>query len=675
MATIDNDPLFTSLCSSKTLQSQQEGFFNAFYHTVAENFTGKSEHWLRDVFGRVVPGDDCTKLQLMFEDPTVCFEVLGTLEHVKPVFRGKDAKFSWQRREQALKLLHGGKIQQALLMACQAVIKAPPQGIDLHIDQGMTLACALWTRSEVLIGALDGKRALVDLQMAAKAGFPVKENAEYYGRMAKCYALIGEMKRAEISIKLYHQLSGHNDYAQGRLREDIETLKVLKSEEDPVKSHYERRTLPRLSGDESKELCSASSKLKLSGSRGDASKGQYIVAAEELKPGETILVESAYGACLYQKFFGTHCNQCFARLVAPMACPECCGVAFCSPECRDRACSGYHRFECHYLDLMIGSGMSILCHLALRLVTQAGTPEKAIEMGKELREALCAHSESRNQEDYFQRSLMAAFLLRCLQKAEFFGRRKTEAPEPTPEEAQIGGVLLNLLQSLQFNAHEVYETKISGDHRFDTAKVQYIGVGVYKTGALLNHDCYPGVLRSFHGTTMVLHASRTIAKGVNVPENYGMHFLRHSVALRQRTLRSRYWFQCDCKTCSEDWPLVDKLTDKPRFRCPQPECDNVMNYPHKKAFTVKCWKCKKTVNLDASIKILNQCEELYASGAKMMEEERTEEAIELLCRGITLFHQIAVPPHKPTHMAEESLRVCFADQASVYRMEPNVLMQ
>jgi len=32
----------------------------------------------------------------------------------------------------------------------------------------------------------------------------------------------------------------------------------------------------------------------------------------------------------------------------------------------------YHRYECHYMDLLVGSGMSILCHLALRIITQSG---------------------------------------------------------------------------------------------------------------------------------------------------------------------------------------------------------------------------------------------------------------------------------------------------------------
>lgn len=48
---------------------------------------------------------------------------------------------------------------------------------------------------------------------------------------------------------------------------------------------------------------------------------------------------------------------------------------------------------------------------------------------------------------------------------------------------------------LQFNGHEIYETRHTPEHRFRSAKAAYIGVGVFPTVALFNHDCYPGVTR------------------------------------------------------------------------------------------------------------------------------------------------------------------------------------
>lgn len=120
-------------------------------------------------------------------------------------------------------------------------------------------------------------------------------------------------------------------------------------------------------------------------------------------------------------------NVSMERLVAPHGCDNCSGVAFCSIECKKIACSTYHKFECNFMDLLIGSGMSILCFLALRIITQSMTPEAALENGRKIVANLCSHSNRRPNEDYLQRCTMAAFLLRVLQKVEFFGRRTTES--------------------------------------------------------------------------------------------------------------------------------------------------------------------------------------------------------------------------------------------------------
>lgn len=120
-------------------------------------------------------------------------------------------------------------------------------------------------------------------------------------------------------------------------------------------------------------------------------------------------------------------NNYMVRLVAPQGCSNCSGVAFCSLECKNIACSTYHKFECQFMDLLIGSGMSILCFLALRIITQSMTPELALKNCRQIIADLCTHSIRRPPEDYLQRCTMAAFLLRVLQKAEFFGRRTTES--------------------------------------------------------------------------------------------------------------------------------------------------------------------------------------------------------------------------------------------------------
>lgn len=79
------------------------------------------------------------------------------------------------------------------------------------------------------------------------------------------------------------------------------------------------------------------------------------------------------------------------------------------------------------MDMMIGSGMSILCFIALRILTQESTADAAIKKGRTILHELCSHSKQRPADDYLQRTIMSSFLLRILQKSGFFGRRTSDS--------------------------------------------------------------------------------------------------------------------------------------------------------------------------------------------------------------------------------------------------------
>lgn len=67
--------------------------------------------------------------------------------------------------------------------------------------------------------------------------------------------------------------------------------------------------------------------------------------------------------------------------------------------------------------------MSILSHTALRMITQFPL-KKVLEMQadrkKEKIYSLCTNASLRKAPDFLQRTLMAAFLLRILQKSGYF---------------------------------------------------------------------------------------------------------------------------------------------------------------------------------------------------------------------------------------------------------------
>lgn len=137
----------------------------------------------------------------------------------------------------------------------------------------------------------------------------------------------------------------------------------------------------------------------------------------------------------------------------------------------------------------------------------------------------------------------------------------------SPAEYEIGEILIGLLQVLQFNAHEIYETKaFESQAVVGTKRLLYVGAALYHSAAYFNHSCCPDVVRYFVGTTIVLSAARPIRANEMIAENYGPVFTKQSRQVRQKSLQSRYWFKCACICCKEDWPILERLTNKARLR-------------------------------------------------------------------------------------------------------------
>ncbi|XP_011643185.1 SET and MYND domain-containing protein 4-like isoform X1 [Pogonomyrmex barbatus] len=292
--------------------------------------------------------------------------------------------------------------------------------------------------------------------------------------------------------------------------------------------------------------------------------------------------------------------------------------------------------------------------------------EESVDMAPYM---LVTHADGRTSKDFLERSLMAAFLLKCLQRVGFFACPTPDDEVPGAEEIIVAALLLRNLQLLQFNAHEFFETRASPGHRFRGSRPVYLGVAIYPTVARFNHDCYPAVTRYFVGRHIVIRAVRGLRPGDVIAENYGPIFTKRTLAERQRTLAGRYWFSCTCKACQEDWPRFENLTnDSVRLRCPTAGCGGLHSRAQQRpGKLIKCSGCQKKICLEDQLACLRECEALYDRGLASMEEERVDEAIGTLCDALKRFHQVACPPHRGTHLAEIALSSCLADYGNTWR--------
>ncbi|XP_023348715.1 SET and MYND domain-containing protein 4 [Eurytemora carolleeae] len=72
--------------------------------------------------------------------------------------------------------------------------------------------------------------------------------------------------------------------------------------------------------------------------------------------------------------------------------------------------------------------------------------------------------------------------------------------------------------------------------------------------ALVNHSCDPNFILVFWGRVAVAIASRSIAQGEEINDNYGANYANMPRQERQPFLQKSHWFQCSCKACVSNYP-------------------------------------------------------------------------------------------------------------------------
>ena len=252
------------------------------------------------------------------------------------------------------------------------------------------------------------------------------------------------------------------------------------------------------------------------------------------------------------EYLGSNCSHCFKSMKAPLPCPVCTKVMFCSYECRKEALSTYHPYECKIMDFLIASGMSIVCFMAYKAIVQkpfkyfldnrdkftnhneeSGANVKLDDKGQPTEVYLSddyrnffnlvTHSGERKAGDVFHRAMLTVMMMRCMKKYGYFG---PDAKDDilTEDECFVGTILNHFLEAGQFNAHEVAQFEMISRNVESGSKSVYIGAATYPTLALFNHSCDPSIVRFYIEDYVCVQSIKNIRKGEEINENYGPIF-------------------------------------------------------------------------------------------------------------------------------------------------------
>ncbi|ODN03685.1 SET and MYND domain-containing protein 4 [Orchesella cincta] len=553
-----------AVCSRLTLQSVKEGFFRQLADSLASKV---------DFASFLKCSSDLERFKIV---ATSCWDHINA----ELIFRGKNAEVSVQKRLEGNKYFESNDFKKALLCYSQSLVQAPV---------GPEIISSFTNRSALLHKMGEYQAAIDDVELAISYGSPELSKHKLYERMTSCYISLKNYQKAKVTARLAKHLAEKHDPTNEKFLKKIEKYSA---------------TIEKASKG-SKEVSSASSKTTKPSSLGQAENlpkgftpgqvytnasekfnvdyhpdfGRYAVTTAKMGPGEVVLKERPFASCLNMEKMGSHCTHCLIRFKVPIPCETCTHVAFCSRACRKEA-EAYHQYECKIMALLMGSGISANASLAFRIITQWPL-EKFKEIFPDLQNDpsrvnldengkydatsylniynFGGLEHERTPVDFYERTLMAVFLVKCLRLNQYFQINLFKTPKPTQDEFMIGSLLLRNLQVMQFNAYSICEFLMESRSHYRKTTTSSVGIAIYPTASYFNHSCAPDVTRYFVGTTMFIQTIKSVDANKPIHDNYGPMFTKTGRDQRLKSLKSRWWFPCFCIACKEDWPLLATL--------------------------------------------------------------------------------------------------------------------
>nr|XP_003707948.1 PREDICTED: SET and MYND domain-containing protein 4-like [Megachile rotundata] len=437
----------------------------------------------------------------------------------------------------------------------------------------------------------------------------------------------------------------------------------------------------------------------------DEKRGRHLVATRNIKAGYILIVESPFAFSTNNEAFDRNCLNCHVTLKlndsVKIPCYFCRTVSFCSEKCRNEAWKLYHRYECSIFDIFCGNDseqpqrQSSYLLLAYRM-TIAGcllsNTDKVNNMDKTEIPVLNDnflryHGTNTNQEcsdlginevysprDYrtilklkthcekiepninLIRAIEAIFLTKCftfvLSKMDVVCLKETFI--------SLAVAMLHHLQAINCNAYEIVENLY--DKKAHVWEPRYVGGAIYPSVSLVNHSCYPNVVRhSYPSGVVVVRSLRFIGKGTEIVDCYGPHWLSEGRLPRREYLWKKYRFLCACEACTQNWqyPLPETINYKCRACL---EVTDIFGSNEKDTQNISIKKCHKCNGKIDCKKIKNQFRksvEKRLNAISKMYEGRYEQALPQLFEHIQFIEKFFATPNIETIKTQQCIIQCY----------------
>lgn len=293
--------------------------------------------------------------------------------------------------------------------------------------------------------------------------------------------------------------------------------------------------LPRVdAGKPNAKMPSCSDSLSLSY---DKIKGRHLVATRNIKVGDVVMIDKPFSFSTDIEALATNCLHCHVSLNLEsnvrIPCENCQTVSFCSKDCRLDSWQKYHKYECKIFDYFYETNVRDIDvarqHKSHLLLAWRTTIESLREKAKDCvsEDLLNYHEESvegekRNRENNssidpydplcyrtvlalethcseapvnvsLSRSLRSIFFAKCFELV-FSQNQSASGVRIDKRKLLLFAVgMLRHMQSVNCNAYEIVEN--TRDASTKIWEPRNVGGAIYPTVSLINHACYPNIVR------------------------------------------------------------------------------------------------------------------------------------------------------------------------------------
>uniref|UniRef100_A0A8C2HJT9 [histone H3]-lysine(4) N-trimethyltransferase n=1 Tax=Cyprinus carpio TaxID=7962 RepID=A0A8C2HJT9_CYPCA len=263
-------------------------------------------------------------------------------------------------------------------------------------------------------------------------------------------------------------------------------------------------------------------------------KGNGLRALREIKAGEVIHSCEPYAFCIAKDFLKTACHSCLKRDESLSRCSQCKTARYCSVQCQKQAWPD-HKRECKCLKRLQPriptDSVRLLTRIIFKLLGQSESDQEDLYSIAEHQSHLADMSEEKKEG--------LGHLCTTLQL--YLGEENHDLSQLPP-----GLDPVSLLARVTCNCFSISD-----------GELQDVGVGLYPSMSLLNHDCQPNCVMIFEGKRLTLRAVRLIRPCEELTISY-TDILATSKERRSH-LQEQYHFLCQCTRCTTEDKDCDML--------------------------------------------------------------------------------------------------------------------